>query len=136
MTLRRWIAVLAAIGMLIHTAVVVRHSGIMLSGALHAEAASLAAASSQQPQVAVDEAPCPMHAAAQSADGKPGKPAAGYKCPICAGVSATVALADAIVAIDTPHLDGGPDAPLQVHEPLRQPARLWPPNRGPPSSFV
>ena len=132
MHLRRWIAVLAALGMMIHTGVVVRHAGIMLAAALHAGALSL----DQQLEAALQEAPCPMHVAAQTPPGAPGKPASTYKCPICAGVSAAVAVADFSAALDVPDFvrerrTVAPAFELTVARP-----RLWPPYRGPPSSIA
>lgn len=132
MLLKRWITVLAALGMMIHTGVVVRHAGIMLAAALHARAPSV----EQQLEAALQEAPCPMHVAAQVPPGAPGKPASTYKCPICAGVCAAVALAGLSAALTEPVFVRERQSVVPAHELTVAGPRLWPPNRGPPPSIA
>lgn len=135
--LKRWIAVLAAIGMMIHTGVVVRHAGMMLANALQAAAQAPA----DTLQAALDTAQCSatpsaLDPATASDKPAPRKPASGYKCPICGGASAAVALADIVVDLTPPRFERGPRVVVRVREAVRQAARLWPPNRGPPLSVV
>lgn len=132
MALKRWIAVLAALGMLIHAGVVVRHAELMLAATLQASAP----ATGPYLKTANQEAPCPMHAAAGAPAGGTSKPASTYKCPICAGVSAAVAGAELSAALAVPDFVRERQSVVPAFELTVVSLRLWPPYRGPPSSIA
>lgn len=119
---RRWVGIVAVVGLLLHAAAVVRHHALMLANSLDPAVAAL---STDLEQI------CHFNGDATER-GHDKRPSASGNCPICTGIAAAFALP--------------PPAEWQQREPIvvveryqirpdqrvDQLKRIRPPGRGPP----
>ena len=121
----RWIALVALLGVLLHSAVLVRHNGLMVSANL--QAADLAAA------LAVI---CHGTGAELAAVGDvPALPAPSNTqsdCPICSGMLATAVALPALAALEPPVFVASERIAHIAQLIGPQLRSIWPPTRAPP----
>jgi hypothetical protein len=87
MSLRRFLAVIALLGVLVHAAAIARHNAIMLAGSLDAAGKSTALAAVG---ISVNDAAgliCRPADAPEDGSGAPGGPGKSSFCPICLGTA-------------------------------------------------
>ena len=125
---RRWIAMMAMVGVLLHAAALVRHHGVML--AVHLEYQSLVSGLSAFCHGGLEEAgktALDLPAVPQPSDAQNG-------CPICAGHAPALA----VIGLDLVEGPAPAAASIAWGEPRttgpHQFASAWPPARGPPAS--
>ncbi len=84
MSLRRWVSVIALLGVLAHAAAIPRHNAIMLAGAIEVAEKGAALASVGEEPAAIAALICGGGAGSDPGKGPPGK---SSTCPICMGMS-------------------------------------------------
>lgn len=137
--MRRILAAMAILGMLVHGLALVRHHAAM-GTELSADAAYIQALNSSVPQEAVRATGLQVvvicHAAADLTSGKAGdnhRPSNKSKCPICSGLCSAAALASSAPVLLAPHTL--PEHKLVVlrDQRVEHHKRIRPPGRGPPA---
>ena len=128
---RRWLGLLAVVGVLLHAGAIVRHNAVMLAAASRTTAANTAVASLDADLRLICSAGAHL-AEALLPDGKDptGNP---QTCPICAGLASAHALtAVALPALAIPYGDHAV-ATASTDERISVQRRLRPPSRAPPA---
>lgn len=125
MRLRRWLSVLAIVGVLLHAGALVRHHVYMAGGAAAANSSASAAVDALLADLTFI-----CHAGGDTPDGGT-PPSAKPSCPVCSGLASLIALAPP----DNELLHRFEGQGIKVaagHERLSTPVRLRPHSRGPP----
>lgn len=124
MNRRRWIGILAVMGVLLHSAALVRHHGMMLP------------AGSLEPAVAALEADlatiCHFSLDGTGSSGKTSQPVAGKNCPLCSGLASLFALPPPLQWLLPEPAVASFDYQLWLDQRVAQLKRIRPPGRGPP----
>ena len=124
---RKWISVLAVLGVLLHAGVLVRHNAAMAGAAL--EYQTLLAGLSQichgGGTGTVDPSELPY---------VPPPNDAQNGCPICSGVASAVALAAPPIDVALVLAPAASDFSVEIHRPPAAAHHLHPPARGPPQA--
>lgn len=137
--MRRIVAILAVVGMLLHAFALVRHATVMMA---HEFAdAAVASAASRTPSTALQAFEADLSAICHTdRGGTRAQPDSGQapesgksSCPICTGLCAAVALTTPVIQFVSPASPPVAEFELPRDQRVEQHKRIRPPGRGPPS---
>jgi hypothetical protein len=133
---RRIVAILAVVGMLLHAFALVRHATVMMAHEF-ADASAVSGTSSPALQALEADLKALCHiernAARAQSDGGTAPVSGKSSCPICTGLCAAVALTTPDIQFVSPASPPVAEFELPRDQRVEQHKRIRPPGRGPPS---